>query len=81
MLPPSLLVTSHGRGLIDLPLRASMDGDARRARLAGQASRATWGEPSDSHYLSLEEWPRMSFTARIERPLFHRGGSASKKGT
>jgi len=24
---------------------------------------------------------RLSFTARIERPLFHRGGSASKKGT
>jgi hypothetical protein len=23
----------------------------------------------------------MSFTARIERPLFHRGGSASKKDT
>ncbi len=30
--------------------------------------------------LSLGEWPRLPFTARIERPLFHRGGSASKKG-
>jgi hypothetical protein len=27
------------------------------------------------------KWPRLPFTARIERPLFHRGGSASKKGT
>jgi hypothetical protein len=27
------------------------------------------------------EWPRLPFTARIERPRFHRGGSASKKGT
>ena len=26
------------------------------------------------------EWPRLPFSARIERPLFHRGGSASKKG-
>jgi hypothetical protein len=31
--------------------------------------------------LSLGEWPRLPFTARIERPLLHRGGSASKKGT
>ena len=25
--------------------------------------------PSNSLYLSLEEWPRLPFTARIERPL------------
>ena len=37
--------------------------------------------PSDSLYLSLEEWPRLPFTARIERPRLHRGGSASKKGS
>src|SRR6266581_496463 len=36
---------------------------------------------SNSLYLSLGKWPRLPFTARIERPLFHRGGSASKKGT
>ena len=29
----------------------------------------------------LWEWPKLSFTARIERPLLHRGGSASKEGT
>src|SRR6185295_10341292 len=35
-------------------------------------------------YLStplFREWPRLPFTARIKRPLLHRGGSASKKGT
>ena len=37
--------------------------------------------PSNSLYLSLEERPRLPFTARIERPLLYRGGSASKKGT
>jgi len=26
-------------------------------------------------------WPRLPFIACIERPLLHRGGSASKKGT
>ena len=31
--------------------------------------------------LSLGEWPRLPFTARIERALFHRARSASKKGT
>ena len=34
-----------------------------------------------SLYLSLGEWPRMPFTARIERAQFHRAHSASKKGT
>ena len=29
----------------------------------------------------LGEWQRLPFTARIERPPFYRGGSASKKGT
>ena len=36
---------------------------------------------SNSLYLSLEEWPRLPFTARIERPPLYCGGSASKKGT
>ncbi len=31
--------------------------------------------------LAYLEWPRLPFPARIERPLPHRGGSASKKGT
>jgi hypothetical protein len=35
--------------------------------------------PSDSYYLSLGEWPRLPFTARIEGPPFHHGASASKK--
>ena len=33
------------------------------------------------HYLSLGEWPRLPFTARIERAQFHRARSASKKDT
>ena len=34
---------------------------------------------SNSPYFSLEEWPRLPFTARIqERPLLYRGGSASE---
>ena len=36
---------------------------------------------SNSLYLSLGERPRLPFTARIERALFHRARSASKKGT
>ena len=38
-------------------------------------------EPSDSLCLYLGEWPRLPFTARIERAQFHRARSASKKGT
>jgi hypothetical protein len=34
-----------------------------------------------SLFLSLGEWPRLPFTARIERAQFHRARSASKKGT
>ena len=63
------------------------------ARQAGRARWAKRGRPggfpttrverssSNSLYISLKEWPRLPFTARIERPLLHRGGSASKKGT
>jgi hypothetical protein len=36
---------------------------------------------SNSLYLSLEERPRLPFTARIERAQLHRARSASKKGT
>src|SRR6185503_12167655 len=32
-------------------------------------------------YQSQGEWPRLPFTARIERAQFHRARSASKKGT
>ena len=37
--------------------------------------------PSNSLYLSLGEWPRLPFTARIEQAQFHRARSASTKGT
>jgi hypothetical protein len=35
----------------------------------------------NSLYLSLGEWPRLPFTARIERAHSYRARSASKKGT
>jgi hypothetical protein len=37
--------------------------------------------PSNSHYLSIGERPRLPFTARIERAHSDRARSASKKGT
>ena len=40
-----------------------------------------WRGPSDFLCLSWREWPRLPFTARIERAPFHRARSASKKGT
>ena len=38
-------------------------------------------DPSNSLYFSLGEWPRLPFTARIERAHSYRARSASKKGT
>jgi len=49
-------------------------GTPRRASSPGEG-------PSYSLYLSLGEWPRKPFTARIERAQFHRARSAHKKGT
>ena len=65
-------------GLIDLPLRAAFSPAHPLARRDVPLARAR-----AFHYLSLPlgEWPRRPFTARIERPLLYRGGSASKKGT
>jgi len=81
------LFSLEGR-LDGLPLRVSVDGDARRARQAGRAVR-TFGFLTkrirrplpNSSYLYLGEWPRLAFTARIGRAQFHRARSASKKGT
>ena len=44
------------------------------------SQRAGYGR-SDSLYLSSGEWPRLPFTARIERAHSYRARSASKKGT
>ena len=43
--------------------------------------KSAWLGPSNSLYLSLGEWPRLPFTARIERAHSDRARSASKKGT
>ena len=65
-------------GADDLPLRAVFSPARPLARQDVPLARAR-----AFHYLSLPlgEWPRLPFTARIERPLLYRGGSASKKGT
>jgi hypothetical protein len=64
--------------LSKLPRYLSRDG----ALLIFHCARPTRAfQSSISLCLSIGEWPRLPFTARIERPLFHRGGSASKKGT
>jgi hypothetical protein len=50
-----------------------------RARSGSTGPRECHSTPS--LIISLGEWPRLPLTARIERPPFYRGGSASKKGT
>ena len=52
-----------------------------RTRPRRMLKKAVQRGPSKSLYLSLGEWPRLPFTARIERAPFHRARSASKKGT
>ena len=78
LIPPSSLVISPGMGLIDLPLRAAFSPAHPQARRDMPLARARAFHPL---YLSLGEWPRLPFTARIERAQFHRARSASKKGT
>jgi len=63
------------------PLRATFSPAHPLARRAVPVARARAFQSSISLCLSLGEWPRLPVTARIERPLFHRGGSASKTGT
>jgi hypothetical protein len=93
MIPPSSLVLSSGWGLIDLPLRAAFSpahplADTFHPPYPPIASQSIpWDVPlarrgpSNPLYLSLREWPRLPFTARIGRAQFHRARSASKKDT
>ena len=78
MVPPSLLVLSQGWGLIDLPLRATFSPARPRARRDVPFTRRG---PLPILLSLVREWPRLPFTARIERAQFHRARSASKKGT
>ena len=86
-------ISLQGWGLIDLQLRAAFSPAYPRADIfhppcppiASQSisrdvpfARARAFHPL---YRSLGEWPRLPFTARIERAPFHRARSASKKGT
>ena len=66
---PTLTIISPSR-----PESAKTDSSPRDASCPKQGL-------SNSLYLSLGEWPRLPFTARIERAQFHRARSASKKGT
>jgi hypothetical protein len=45
------------------------------------SNQATDKSPQARSFLSKREWPRLPFTARIERAQFHRARSASKRGT
>ena len=58
--------------LVKPPLRVSNEGLLR--------PRVAQALPNSLH-LSLEEWPRLPFTARVERAPSERARSASKKGT
>src|SRR5262245_1329178 len=84
MFPPSLLGISQGWGLIDLPLARPVALSSLVLCSAKQGSEelltaAIERGPSNSSIFP-EGAGKPSFTARIERPPFHRGGSASKKG-
>ncbi len=93
MFPPSLLVSLKGWGLIDLPLRAAFSPAHPLAGIfhppyppiASQSiSRdvpVARARASNPFHVSLREWPRLPFTARIERAHSYRARSASKKGT
>ena len=82
MVPPSSLVISHGWGLIVISHCARPRRTVTRDRQDVRDERdGPHGEGLPILYTSLKEWPRLPFTARIERPQLYRGGSASKKGT
>ena len=72
------LFSPQGWGLIDLPLRATFSPAhplARRDVPLARARAFQFAKPL------FREWPRLPFTARIERAQFHRARSASKEGT
>ena len=78
MLPPSSLVISQGWRLIDLPLRAAFSPAHPLARRDVPVARARAFQLAKPRF---REWPRLPFTARIERALSECARSASKKGT
>jgi hypothetical protein len=71
-------------GLIDLPLRVTfspaLPSDCFAIDFPGRTISPSEGLPIPYNF-PLGEWPRLPFTARIERAQFHRARSASKKGT
>jgi hypothetical protein len=75
---PSLFSPSQD-GLFGLPLRATFSPAQPTTGTPRLALSPSEGPPI--LYTYVREWPRLPFTARIERPPLHRGGSASKKGT
>ena len=75
---PSLPASRVKGRLIGLPLRATFSPAhplARRDVPVTRARALQFAKPL------FREWPRLPFTARIERAQFHRARSASKKGT
>ena len=76
--PSKLARYLSGIGLIDLPLRTAFSPAHPLARRDVPLARARAFQFAKPRF---REWPRLPFTARIERAQFHRARSASKKGT
>ena len=53
----------------------------RRTRARCASTEGTQSKPTFYPIHHIEEWPRLPFTARIERAHSYRARSASKKGT
>ncbi len=91
--PSKLACYLSGMGAVDLPLRAAFSPATHwqtfftrpTLRLLRNRFPETCHEPgrgpSSSSHLTSREWPRLPFTARIERAHSDRARSASKKGT
>ena len=65
-------------GTMEIQWSAHLGQQENRAQ---DAQRGRPARPFQVSLPSLGEWPRLPFTARIERAQFHRARSASKKGT
>jgi hypothetical protein len=76
--PSSLIFFSRGWGLNDLPLRVAFSPAHSMARRDVPLALARAFQFDKSR---LRKWPRLPFTARIERAHSYRARSASKKGT
>ena len=78
MIPPSSLITASG---MEAEGSSTVRGSLTRPPKGTPKRALSPGEGLEFSISLFREWPRLPFTARIERALFHRARSASKKGT